>query len=284
MKTIEELRDFLLLNLRAIRGRAYPRVVGANREPSWIFWGTILPLFTVGGLVFYYKSLQTGMDEETQKFYIGLVVLSGAMTAFWLNVMWSIAAQLYWEREIGNLQLYLTAPCSRVSILLGMSVGGMTYTTVRATSSLLIGAFIFDVTFILTQPLELITVFLVTMISLYGLGMLFASLFLIWGRQAWHLSELMMEPVYLVSGFWFPARVLGTVVASIASLLPITLGLDAMRQLLFDYSGNPWLMPYQYEIAFLAVTGVFFYTFAIYALRFMERKGKETGRLIMRWQ
>ena len=118
------LKDYLILNLRAMIGRAYPRVVGANREPSWIFWETVLPLFSVGGLVYYYKALQLGMDTQTQGFYVGLVVLSGAMIAFWLNVMWSIAAQMSWETAIGNLQLFMLAPCSRVAILLGMSFGG----------------------------------------------------------------------------------------------------------------------------------------------------------------
>ena len=105
-----------------------------------------------------------------------------------------------------------------------------------------------------------------------------------WGRQAWHLSELMMEPVYLVSGFWFPARALGTVVAAAASILPMTLGLDAMRQLLFDAPNNPWLMPWQYELILLAVSGVLFFIAALYSLDFMENLGKKEGRLTMRWQ
>ena len=37
--------------------------------------------------------------------YVGFVVLGGAMTAFWLNVMWMMASQLYWEKSQGNLEL-----------------------------------------------------------------------------------------------------------------------------------------------------------------------------------
>jgi len=36
---------------------------------------------------------------------VGFVVLGGTMTAFWMNVLWSMASQLYWEKEMGNLQL-----------------------------------------------------------------------------------------------------------------------------------------------------------------------------------
>ena len=48
----------------------------------------------------------------------------GAMTAFWINVLWSMSAQLYWEKENGNLALYIMAPSSMMAILLGMALGG----------------------------------------------------------------------------------------------------------------------------------------------------------------
>ena len=47
------------------------------------------------------------------------------MTAFWLNVIWMMAAQLYWEKDQGNLDLYFTAPINLMSVLLGMAVGGL---------------------------------------------------------------------------------------------------------------------------------------------------------------
>ena len=43
--------------------------------------------------MFVYRALQAPPE------YIGFVVLGGAMTAFWLNVMWMMAAQLYWEKD-----------------------------------------------------------------------------------------------------------------------------------------------------------------------------------------
>ena len=46
------------------------------------------------------------------------------MTAFWLNVIWMMAAQLYWEKDQGNLELYFAAPMNLMSVLFGMAVGG----------------------------------------------------------------------------------------------------------------------------------------------------------------
>jgi hypothetical protein len=35
--------SLLKSNLRAIRGRAYPRLIGSTREPSWFFFDVVLP-------------------------------------------------------------------------------------------------------------------------------------------------------------------------------------------------------------------------------------------------
>ncbi len=268
----------LVTNLRAIRGRAYPRLIGATREPSWFFFDVVLPLFTIAGYAYVYKFL----DADAQ--FIGYVVLGGAMTAFWLNILWSMASQLYWEKEIGNLSLYLMAPISRMSILAGMAIGGLFETTIQAAMTIAIGAFAFGVLFSLTSPLTLVVVFIVTMIALYGMGMMFASLYMLLGREAYHLSALMMEPVYFASGFYFPVKYLGFWAAAGASVIPITLGLDAMRQLIFPGGEADAFLSVNTEIAILIVLCVVFMVLARYALRYMENLGKATGRLTLRWQ
>lgn len=270
--------SYLVSNLRAIRGRAYPRLIGSTREPSWFFFDVILPLFTIAGYAYIYKF----MDARAE--LIGYVVLGGAMTAFWLNILWSMASQLYWEKEIGNLSLYMMAPISRMSILAGMAVGGLFETTIQAAITLVIGAFVFNVVFSLGSPLLLIVVFVITMIALYGMGMMFASLYLLMGREAYHLSALMMEPVYFASGFYFPVRRLGFWAAAGASVIPITLGLDAMRQLIFPTGASDAFLSVNAEITILAFLAVAFMVLSRYALRYMEHLGKATGRLTLRWQ
>ena len=93
----------------------------------------------------------------------------------------------------------------------------------------------------------------------------------------------MQEPIYLVSGFYFPVRALGFWVALGASILPITLGLDAMRQLLFGASSNGFL-PVDVEMIVLAVLAVVFFVLARHFLEYMENLGKREGRLTLRWQ
>jgi ABC-2 type transport system permease protein len=269
---------WIIKNLRAVRGRAYPRIIGSKREPSWVFFEVVLPLFTVAAYAYVYQF----MDARDE--LIGYVVLGGAMTAFWLNVLWAMAAQFYWEKEIGNLQLFMIAPTSRMSILAGMALGGMFSTTVNAVSTLVIGALIFNIAFQVVNPLMLVAIFITTMIALYGMGMMFASLYMLFGREAHHMSNLLTDPVYLASGFFFPVKYLGAWVAAGASFIPITLGLDALRQLFFAGAAEDAFLSIEMELLLLIGLCAVFLVLARYSLRYMEYLGKATGRLTLRWQ
>jgi ABC-2 type transport system permease protein len=264
---------------RTVMGRAYPRVVGMQRERSWLFFETLLPLLQVSAFVFVYRAIQAPPE------FTGFVVLGGAMTAYWLNVLWSMAAQFYWEKETGNLELYIIAPTSLMAILLGMAIGGIVFSTVRALAVMTLGLLIFRVEVSIVSIPQLLGVFLLTLVALYGLGMLFSSLFLLYGRQASHLSNLLQEPVFLVSGFYFPVRALGSVVALGASVIPITLGLDAMRQLLFPTMMAQFhFLDVRVELGVLAVLSIGFLWLARRALGYMEDLSRREGRLTLRGQ
>ena len=265
-------------NLRSIVGRAYPRVIGLTREPSWIFFEIALPFLAVSAFVFVYRALEAPED------YIGFVVLGGALTAFWLNVVWMMAAQFYWEKDQGNLELYFTAPMHLMSILAGMAIGGLVMTSSRALAVIAIGSLLYGVTYDVQQPLLLAGVFLLTMIPLYGMGMLFASLFLLWGREAYHLAELLQEPIYFLGGVNFPLRAIGAVAGVVIATLPLGVGLDALRQLAFAGSGVQGVLPVGAEVLILVAMGVIFLVAARLALRYLEHLARREGRLTLRWQ
>jgi len=264
---------------RTVRGRAYPRIIGLQREKSWFFFDVFLPLLQVAAYVYIYRVIEAPTE------FVGFVVLGGAMTAYWMNIMWNMASQFYWEKETGNLELYIIAPTSRMAILLGMAIGGIVATTVRASVVILVGLLIFRVPMTVTNVPVFAGVFVTTMVALYGLGMLLSSLFLLFGREAWHMSELLREPIFLVSGFYFPVRALGFAIAAAASIVPITLGLDAMRQLMFPemLSHLRFLSPHV-ELALLTGSAVLFVTLAQRSLAFMEAYARREGRLTVRGQ
>ena len=96
----------------------------------------------------------------------------------------------------------------------------------------------YGVSFEVDQWFLLGAVFLLTLTALYGLGMMLASLFLVWGREAFQLTQLFTEPVYFVSGLNFPVGRLGLLGALAIATIPLAVGLDAMRQLAFAGSAT----------------------------------------------
>jgi ABC-2 type transport system permease protein len=261
------------LFIQTMLARSYPRIIGQMRETSWLLFDILMPLGATIGYVLVYKALDAAPE------YIGFVVMGGAMMAFWMNVLWSMSSQLYWEKEMGNLALYIIAPNSMIAILLGMALGGMVSTLMKSIIILVVGSWIFQVQYVLVNPLQLFAVFALSMTALYGMGMMFASVFLLFGREAWAVSDLVTEPVNLVSGLYFPIKSLPFWVAAAASVIPLTLGLDAMRQLVFSTGLSLGFISPGLEIGILAGLCVFFLVGAKLLLDFTEKKAIREGRL-----
>jgi ABC-2 type transport system permease protein len=261
------------LFLKTVLARAYLRVIGQQREKSWMFFDILLPLGGVIAYVLVYKAI--GAPAE----YVGFVVMGGAMTAFWMNVLWSMSSQLYWEKEQGNLALYIMSPNSMMAVLLGMALGGMVATLLRAIAIVLLGSLLFQVQYAVANFFQLLAVFTLAMAALYGMGMMTASLFLLLGREAWHLSNLAQEPIYLATGFYFPIKSLPYWVALGASIIPLTLGMDAMRQLVFPSGFEIGFLSVGVEISVLMALCVVFLVGAKLLLAHMEKLAIREGRL-----
>ena len=261
------------LYIQTVVARAYPRIIGQQREKSWLFFDILLPLLSVCAYVFVYQAI--GAPED----YIGFVVIGGAMIAFWMNVLWSMSSQLYWEKEQGNLALYIITPTSMMAILLGMALGGLLATTLRALVIIILGSLFFHVQYAVTSFAQLFAVFTLTMVSLYGLGMMAASLFLLLSREAWHISNLAQEPIYLFSGFYFPIKNFSFWISATASIIPLTLGLDAMRQLVFESGPSLGFLSVQVELIILLILSVVFLFAARLMLAHMEKLAIREGRL-----
>ncbi len=265
----------MIPNLKAAYARAWVRVKGGNREPAYIVAEIIIPVISLSAYAFMYSVLRAPPQ------YAGFVVIGGVMISFWSNVLWNMSAQFYWEKETGNLEMYLIAPVSRMAILLGMALGGALNTTMRAMTVLLVGSWIFQVPYIVGDAFAALLLFMLTLVSLYALGMLFSSLFMLYGREAWHTANLLTEPVYFMSGFYFPISFFPFWLQLAASFIPVTLGLDGIRQVLI--MGRSLSDVYVHVLVLVASVIVLF-PLASLGLRYMENLGKREGRLTLRWQ
>ncbi len=272
------LRKDITNNLRAAYARMWVRLRGSNRDSTALAAEIGLPILTIGAYVILYHAI--GLPASAG----AAVIVGGAMIAFWTNVLWNMSSQWFWEREQGNLEMYMVAPVSRMAILLGMALGGSLNTAIRALGIVLLGIFVFQVPFAVADPLSVALVFVLTLAALYSLGMLFASLFMLYGREAWNTANLLQEPVYFLSGAYFPAIYNPFVPFALqvaGSLIPMTIGLDAIRLLVIKGVSITAVWPHM--LALVACILILF-PLARRCLNYMESLGKKEGRLTLRWQ
>ena len=265
------------LFVQALLARSYVRLVGSLREPTWMISDAVFPNLGMCGFVLLYRALGAPRSYEA------LALIGGVLTTYWINVLWGMGAQLYFEKMQGQLQLYFAAPCSRLAILSGMALGGLVITVLRSLVGVAIGVWVFHIQVAPFSPWVLVGVFVLTMVALYALGMTLSSLFLLYGREAWHTANALQEPVYFLSGLYFPVRTLGALGAVAAGILPLTLGTDALRQVLLGVEAHG-LLPLPLECAALAGLGALFLWLASVSMRHLEALSKREGRLTQRWQ
>ncbi len=261
---------------QSVVGRAYPRIFGMSREPSWLFFDLVFPTLGMCSFVFLLRS--RGADEA----WISATILASALLTFWTSVIWMMAGQFRWERDSGNMTLYITAPVGLGSIALGMAVGGAVGMAFRAGIIILGGSLLFGAQYEIREPLLLALTMLLGIAAMYALGVCLAAVFLVSGREADHLGDLLNEPMQLLGGLFAPVRSLGIFGLLAIGILPLAPAADAMRQLAVPQLAASGLLPVPVELGILAVMFVVFSLLSHFSLAFIERRGRADGKLLTR--
>src|SRR5881296_1112740 len=263
--------------LRTAYARMWVRTKSIYGEPLWVVVTIGFPLFTSLAMALLYRS--TGLNSA-----VGFAVIGGVMISFWGNVLWSMASQFQWDKQQGLFEIYISSPAPITAILVGMSLGGILGTAPSAAMVALLGWVIFHPPLNAVWP-AVVSVFALTLASLYAMGMALSSLYLAYGREADSVNEALHEPVSLISGVYFPSTggfsPFPLAVQAGASLIPLTLGMDALRRTLFFGQGFGELY-LDLELLALAVMGAVLLFASSKALKFLENKGRRTGTIAVR--
>jgi ABC-2 type transport system permease protein len=268
---------WLNLNLwyRTIYSRAWVRVRSTYGEPLWLIVNLSVPLLSSLAMALLYGS--TGLSKFT-----GFAILGGVMLAFWGNVLWSMASQFNWDKEVGIFEIYLISPAPISAILIGMSLGGILATVPSAAFVIVIGWVFFSMP-ISPSWLAVFLTFILTLASLYAMGMLLSSLYLAYGREAESLNSAIGEPINLLSGLYFPSIGTGSpfpfAVQIAASLIPLTIGMDALRKSVFatENVSAVW-----FDLLILSCMAVVLLFLGDRALKALEERGRRQGTLVVR--
>jgi ABC-2 type transport system permease protein len=111
--------------------------------------------------------------------------------------------------------------------------------------------------------------------------MTLSSLYLVYGREADAVNEALHEPVSFMSGLYFPMTSVSflSVLHAVALLIPLTIGMDALRLTLFNDSGLDIIWPH---LVALAAIGLGLLWASSKSLNILEEKGRRVGTIAVR--
>jgi ABC-2 type transport system permease protein len=200
--------------------RQRSRLFGALGQPL-LFWLLLGSGFRAS---FRPPGMPAGVNYM-EYFYPGILALVMLFTAIFATI------SVVEDRREGFLQGVLVAPVSRVSIVLGQALGGTTLALIQGVLLLLLAPFV-------GIPLSVWTVVAVIVV-LFCLGFSLTNLGLIiaWrmqSTQGFHaIMNVILIPIWLLSGAFFPATGVPVWLAWIMLLNPLTYGMAALRRCLY---------------------------------------------------
>jgi ABC-2 type transport system permease protein len=175
-----------------------------------------------------------------------------------MAAMIGLAGSISRERELGTLDGIISAPISRLSIILGKSMAQVVRGLLQAILTLVLAMLLFGV--VVHGNLALLALLLLlTVFSFVGLGVIISSL----ASQQETAMTIMMTltfPMLFLSGALFPLQQMPVVMQWISKVLPLTYAVSALRKCIVLGTGINGMMP---EIWVMLGFGIVFTAVAI---------------------
>jgi len=205
-----------ILWLRQLKryARSRPRIIASLGQPLLFLLGLGFgfgPIFRMAGQGNYIQFLAPGVI---------------AMTVLFTSVFNGI--ELIWDRQFGFLKETLVAPVPRIQIMIGRTLGGA---TVAMIQGLIVVAICFLAGF---RPTSLLS-FGLALVFMALIGVMFTAMgtaiaSVLTDFQGFQLvMNFLVMPIFFLSGALFPLKNLPKTMLVIATLDPLTYGVDGLR-------------------------------------------------------
>jgi ABC-2 type transport system permease protein len=235
-------------------------------------WEVAFMVYSVAGAL---AVTLIGRDQNSARLILSLMI--GATFWNYLSVVFSvIAEQISWERWEGTLEYTMMAPVRRVSQLLGATVFAIIWGLIHTAVVLVALVLFFGIDLSHADFMSAIALMLVGSLSIIGIGMMAATLPLIWVERGDQMVFVIQSLLLLISGVYYSVTILPPVMQLVSAFSPATYILDGVRQALIDgapvTSMGGHLLP-------LAVMAVVFIPLGVFVFGRAERYAKRTGKL-----
>ena len=216
-----------------------------------------------------------GEGIDTQRLMTFLLV--GALIWSYLSMIFDVLSEtVQWERWEGTIEYTFMSPTSRVTHLLGMGVYAVVYGILRTAVVLGVAMLAFDLDLSQANYWAALFVLAVCSISLVGFGVVAAVMPLLSPEKGQQVTYIISALLLLVSGVYYPVKVLPEWMQVAAQFSPVTYALQGSRAALLRGVGVSQLWE---SIWPLLVMGAVFVPLGLFVFHLGERYAKRTGKL-----
>lgn len=255
--------------------RASYAFVERNFNLSKRYWGweVAFLVYSVAGAL---AVTLIGRSEDDARLLLTLMV--GATFWNYLSVVFSIIAeQISWERWEGTLEYTMMAPVRRVSQLFGSTVFAILWGLLHTSVVLLVLVLFFGIDLSRADFLTAGVLMLIGSLSIIGIGMMAATLPLIWVERGDQMVFVLQSLLLLISGVYYSVTVLPDWMQVISAFSPATYILDGVRLALIE--GTPLSAIGLSHLVPLAIMALVFIPLGAWTFGRAEAYAKRTGKL-----
>ncbi len=242
-------------------------------EITWLLYSVAMVL-SIGFLAVGMEKI-SGAKVPVDKVLVYL--LTGSLLWQYLSeLFWETSNMMTYERWEGTIESTFMAPISRVSHLAGMSISAGLYAALRFL--LLVGVCLlcFHLDLSKANLLGALAILGIASLSLLGLGLMAASLPLMYTEKGSQMTSVVEAVLLMVSGVYYPIEVLPNWLRFISQFSPMTYTLHGMRAALLEKAGLRQLAG---DILPLAVTAVVLVPLGLKVFGWAETYCKRHGKL-----
>jgi len=205
--------------------------------------------------------------------YFPFVLIGIAFSTFLGVGLGTSASAIRQEQILGTLEAMLITPTRASAITIYLSLWNFIFSSFNILIYLLIGRFVFGLKFIVSQPLLVLLILFLSILSFSSLGIISSSFVMIFKRGN-PVNWIVSSSFQLLGGIYYPITILPQPLQIISHLLPITYALKALRGvLLAGYSVDQVKIEILALLAFAAILFPLAIVFFEYALKWAKKDG-----------
>jgi len=241
-------------------------------ELVWLFYSTVNAM-SIGFIGLGVGQTQQAADSAKFTSYL----LIGALLWSYLSMLFDVLSEtVSWERWEGTIEYTMMSPISRMTYLLGSCLFGVIYGLARSTVVLIVLVLTFNLTANSSGLLPALLIVSVGSLSFVGIGIMAATLPLLFTEKGAQMTYVIEALLLLISGVYYPVSVLPGWIQVFSHLSPATYILDGTRHALLGNASRGDILS---ALIPLIVIGVLTIPAGIFLWARAERFAKRTGRL-----